>query len=184
MMIKTEYGIEYGEISEAGDIGAVLTKYSHLGAPIDPRFASINTTLSSLLMDRCKHSIAVYSSSSDASPETNEDVAGFLFHLGAVVNVTMTKYISLIASLNAKKDELLADVKSESTDRDWFNDTPQTPNPEGEALSHLTTFTKRTNETKSPMGTIATRLNEISTLLGNYWKDWTDEIISALHLED
>ena len=183
MMIKSKYAIEYGEIAATADLNSVLNSYSYTGGSIDPRFENLSKTLSGLMMDRVYHSTACWSESNDVTTN-NPDVAEFLHHLAGVVNFTMTKWLSLIIAMNEEKERLMANVKSMSTNRSWFNDTPQNLNADGEDLNHLTNFTKTGNETESPMTTPSQRLAEIDQSIGHYWKSWTDEIITELHLED
>lgn len=86
----------------------------------------------------------------------------------------------------AKKAELLADIKATDIDRAWFNDTPQGSHvtAEGEELSHLSTFNKTARETFDPVGTPSARLAELERNISYYWKAWLDEIYSAFGLEN
>lgn len=140
---------------------------------------------------RCRNSIAFWTTdevnlSSKQTILENEDAKDFQGHFIAMVNMTAEKYVTLLVQLDKVRAGIMADVTSSDVNRTWFNDTPQGPNAndKGEDLNHLSTFSKTSNETTSPMGTPAQRLAEISERVGLYWEEWLDKVVYGLHLED
>lgn len=140
---------------------------------------------------RCRKSIAFWTTEEVdlSSKETileNEDAKDFQEHFIALVDMTAQKYVTLLVQLDKVRENIMADVTSSDVNRTWFNDTPQglNANDKGEELNHLSTFTKTSNETSTPMGTPAQRLAEISERIGLYWEEWLDKVVYGLQLED
>lgn len=83
-------------------------------------------------------------------------------------------YLTMLELYNTHKANLMADITATSSNRVYFNDTPQNinNNDQYEGDDYLTHFTKTAGETTSPLMSKMMRLKEIQENYRNLMGDW------------
>jgi len=88
--------------------------------------------------------------------------------------INMTKdYHEKIINAIAGISDFMASVKD--VNKTYFNDTPQSPNPDLD--THVTNYTK--SESENPLATPAARLDEIRRLYENELENWCNDFIDT-----
>lgn len=91
---------------------------------------------------------------------------------------TYNYYMPILTVYANNKDNLLSQVKSQSSSTRKYNDTPQGDTSSGtyETDSYLTNLTRNESESVSDYDTIMGRINEIQSAYKNVEREWLDEI--------
>lgn len=94
-----------------------------------------------------------------------------------VLNRTHERYILLLESYAGAKSKMMDDVKSTTSSKRKYNDTPQNPNTEGvyEGDNYITDFTKFDTENATEFATKMQRLKELDDLYFDVMDEWVDE---------
>lgn len=94
------------------------------------------------------------------------------------LNLTWDYYSTLMKEYANARNELMSDIKALSTSKNYFNDTPQTPNVDDvyEGDNFLTTFTKNVGETSSPLTSKIMRLKELQEHYKMILEDWLNNL--------
>ena len=110
--------------------------------------------------------------------ETLEKVgSSWLRKFLSVLNRTHDRYILLLDSYAGAKSKMMDDVKSTTSSKRKYNDTPQNPNTEGvyEGDNYITDFTKFDTENATEFATKMQRLKELDDLYYDVMDEWVDE---------
>lgn len=94
------------------------------------------------------------------------------------LNLTWDYYSTLMREYANAKNELMSDIKALSTSKNYFNDTPQTPNENDvyEGDNYISTFTKNVGETSSPLTSKIMRLKELQEHYKMILEDWLNNL--------
>ena len=95
----------------------------------------------------------------------------------SVLNRTHERYILLLDSYAGAKSKMMDDVKSTTSSKRKYNDTPQNANTEGvyEGDNYITDFTKFDTENATEFATKMQRLKELDDLYNDVMDEWVDE---------
>ena len=99
----------------------------------------------------------------------------FIVRLLNIYDKTYYYYEALINGYEGAKNELMSDLKTTSTSKTFFNDTPQNANTEIENNAFVSNYTKSENETVTPVDTKIKRLNDIINSELKIWQKWINE---------
>ena len=178
---ETEFTLEEVLAIAQGDYFALaeqvgLNGLANLDARNTPEVAGI---LFETLLARCGSETAVY------ALEGNEEIEKTRFlkmFLGYWLSSAPGWLDRLEAHEQARQKGLLSGVKSKSTNRDYANDSPSIKDPAVEDLSHVSYFTKSTNDSETDVGTIASRMAEIDNVAKGIYSEWADAIATRFSL--
>lgn len=113
----------------------------------------------------------------ESSNLNNTDMLKWFTKFLNVLTMTYPYYSILLKEYASAKLKLMDDLKTTSTNKVGFNETPQNPNTAGvyEGDDYLTNFTKSTGETSTPLNSKIMRLKEIQDNYKRVMADWIKE---------
>ena len=147
---------------------------------VDPRNTNeVAGILFETLLARCGSEVAVYALEGQ---EDFEKTRFLRMLLGFWLSSAPGWLDRLDAHEQARQKGLMSGIKSSSTSRDYANDAPSIKDPAVEDLSHVSYFTKATNESETDMGTPASRIAEIDSVAKGIYSEWADSIATRFSL--
>lgn len=91
-----------------------------------------------------------------------------------VIDLTLPRYIPILMANKSASTDLLKPMKSESTSKNRFNDTPQ-DGGDFSSDEHSTNVSENTSETVADSGSLAMRLDEIFKNYRSIILEWSNE---------